>query len=208
MKTFYFFLLLVFFSLSLGYLTEILLDVDKLIFDSFGEKFTDKQLEKAFGFYKKWNWIKYFFLPIYLVIKISIICVILQLGAFFLDNKDLSFKAIFSIVVKSEFIFLLVIVSKLIYFYFFNTTYILEDIQFLYPFSALNIVGQDIDPWFVYPLQILNLFELAYWFVLAYLIAKELKISMDNGFKIVASSYVPALTVWVVAVMFITLNYS
>jgi len=73
---------------------------------------------------------------------------------------------------------------------------------------------QGLEPWFIYPLQVLNLFELAYWFVLAYFIGKlaftekDKGKPMDLGLKIVASSYGSALLLWVVVVMFFTLNYS
>ncbi len=63
-------------------------------------------------------------------------------------------------------------------------------------------------PWFIYPFQVFNLFELAYWFILAYLIGKELNENTDKGFSIVASSYGVSLLIWVVGVMFFTLNMS
>ena len=111
--------------------------------------------------------------------------------------------------------FLGVGVLKIIWFYFFQTSYTLEDLQYFYPLSALNIVGyQGLESWFIYPLQVLNLFELAYWLLLAYFIGKlaftekDKGKPMDLGFKIVASSYGSALLLWVVVVMFFTLNYS
>jgi hypothetical protein len=62
--------------------------------------------------------------------------------------------------------------------------------------------------WFIYPFQVINLFEFAYWFILASLISKELKTTTSKGFSIVASSYGVALLIWVVGVMFFTLNMS
>ena len=117
--------------------------------------------------------------------------------------------------VKAEFVFLGVGVLKIVWFYFFQTSYTLEDLQYFYPLSALNIVGyKGLDNWFIYPLQVLNLFELAYWLLLSYFIGKlaftekDKGKPMDLGFKIVASSYGSALLLWVVVVMFFTLNYS
>jgi hypothetical protein len=43
-------------------------------------------------------------------------------------------------VIIAEFVFLLVPIFKIIWFYFFQTNYTLEDIQYFYPLSALNIV--------------------------------------------------------------------
>uniref|UniRef100_UPI004047898B hypothetical protein n=1 Tax=Flavobacterium sp. TaxID=239 RepID=UPI004047898B len=98
---------------------------------------------------------------------------------------------------------------------FVNTTASLNEIQYFYPLSALNIVGyQSVESWFIYPLQVLNLFELAYWLLLSYFVGKLAFTEKDNGkpmdlgFKIVASSYGSVLLLWVVVVMFFTLNYS
>lgn len=143
------------------------------------------------------------------IIKVSIISTILDVGCFFF-GKEIKYKKLFNIVVKAEFIFLLVIVFKTAWFYFLQTDYNLEDLQYFYPLSALNIVGYEgLQPWFIYPFQILNLFELAYWLILAYLIGEEINdTESTKGLQIVASSYGISLLIWVIGVMFFTLNIS
>ena len=205
MKFFLFFILL---SLGLSFLIDKGLDMDGLVYNSLGERFANEQLNTAFGFYEKWRWISYAIIPIYLLLKITIIASILDIGLFFY-NLDLSFKYIFNTVIKAEFVFLLILLLKFIWFFFIQTDFILEDIQYFYPLSALNIVGHEgLQPWFIYPFQVLNLFELAYWIILAYLIGKELNENTDKGLSIVASSYGVGLLIWVVGVMFFTLNMS
>jgi hypothetical protein len=141
-------------------------------------------------------------------IKTLLISFLLDVGCFFFNYK-LKYKKIFEIVVIAEFVFLLVYVYKIIWFYHFKSDYNFEDLQYLYPLSAINITGyENLDPWWVYPLQVLNLFELAYWLILAYLLSKELKVKFDRGISIVGSSYGVALTIWVMGVMFFTLNMS
>tara|TARA_R110002033_G_C3777237_1_gene228893 strand:- start:345 stop:635 length:291 start_codon:yes stop_codon:yes gene_type:complete len=51
-------------------------------------------------------------------------------------------------------------------------------------------------------------FEVAYWLILAYLLGKELNITLNKGLNIIASSYGVGLIIWVVAVMFFILNMS
>jgi hypothetical protein len=68
--------------------------------------------------------------------------------------------------------------------------------------------NKDLEPWFIYPFQTLNLFELVYWLILSFYIGKATQTSMDKGLKIVAYSYGSALLLWVVTIMFFTLNYS
>jgi len=185
-----------------------LLNSNELLVDSLIEQFSSEQVQKFITFQEKWQWIGYAILPVLLFIKTSIIAAILDAGCFFF-GKEIKYKKLFNIVIKAEFIFLLVIIFKTAWFYFFQTDYNLEDLQYFYPLSALNIIGyEDLQPWFIYPFQVLNLFELAYWVILAYLIGKELKENTDKGFSIVASSYGVSLLIWVVGVMFFTLNMS
>lgn len=190
-------------------ITKIALDIDKLLYNTIAEKLTTQQLNHFFEFQNKWKWISYVFFPIYIIIKTSIIATVLYVGTYFFIQKEVGYNSLWNIVIKAEFIFLLVATTKIIWFYFFQTNYDLEDIQYFYPLSALNIVGyRGLETWFIYPFQTLNLFELAYWLILAYFIGKETDTNMDKGLKIVAYSYVPALLLWVTTVMFFTLNYS
>lgn len=185
-----------------------LLNSDELLINSLVEHFSSEQVQELLTFQQKWEWLGYVILPLLLLLKIAIISAILDLGCF-LFGKEIKYKKLFNVVVKAEFIFLLVIIIKTAWFYFFQTDYTLEDLQYFYPLSALSIIGYEgLQPWFVYPFQVLNLFELAYWFILAYLLGKELESTTDKGLSIVASSYGVSLLIWVVGVMFITLNIS
>ena len=202
-------------SLFTHYLNKYVLENEEVLLVYLSEKLNAKQIENFFNFQKKWQWFSCAIIPIILLIKTSIIASVLYIGTFFYSKAKVTFKQLFNAVIKAEFVFLLVGVAKIIWFYFFQTNYTLEDLQYFYPLSALNIVGyQGVDAWFIYPLQVLNLFELAYWLLLSYFIGKlaftekDKGKPMDLGFKIVASSYGSALLLWVVVVMFFTLNYS
>ena len=191
-----------------GLISNELLDSKKLILDSLATQFTHQQINKIIDFQNKWEWVSFVLIPFLLLIKTSVIAAIIDIGCFFF-NKDIKYKKLFNIVIKAEFVFLLVVVFKTLWFYWFKEDYTLEDLQYFYPLSAINITGyQDLQAWFVYPLQVLNLFELAYWFILAYLLGKALNENTDKGLGIVASSYGVGLLIWVVAVMFFTLNMS
>ncbi len=208
MKGLYIFLLLLISIIFLGLLSKYLLNVDTLLVESLSDRFTREQVENILNFQQKWEWIGYVFLPILLLLKIAIIAAIIDVGCFFFD-KEIKYKKLFNIVVKAEFVFLLVIVCKTLWFYIFQPNYTLEDLQYFYPFSVLGIIGyKGLDVWWVYPFQLVNLFELAYWVILAYLLGKTLKIKTEKGFSIVASSYGIGLFIWVISVMFFTLNMS
>lgn len=184
------------------------LHFDELMYSSLSENLTALQVEKLVGFQKKWKWVSYTIIPIFLLLKTTIITLILQIGLFF-KNEDLKYKLLWNLVIKAEVIFLLVPIFKIIWFTFFQTNYDLNDVQNFYPLSALNITGyKGLEAWFVYPFQILNLFELTYIIYLSFQIGKLTNTNADYGLKIVGLSYVPALILWVATVMFFTLNYS
>lgn len=201
-------ILLIVATIVFSNLSDEILNTKEIALQSFSQQVTKEILSSVIDFRQKWEWLTYFLIPLLIIIKVSITAAILDAGCFFFD-KEIKYKKLFNIVVKAEFIFLLVIIFKTAWFYFFQTDYNLEDLQYFYPLSALNIISYEgLQPWFIYPFQVLNLFELAYWFFLAYLIGKELNENIDKGFSIVASSYGVSLLIWVVGVMFFTLNMS
>ena len=196
-------------------LLKELLKLDQLTYNKLTETLSFNQVEKILQFQKKINNWLYLVLPLLMIFKIFLISSVLYIGTFFYSKAKVTFKQLLNAVIKAEFVFLGVGVLKIIWFYFFQTNYALEDLQYFYPLSALNIVGyKGLESWFIYPLQVLNLFELAYCLLLSYFVGKlaftekDKGKPMDLGFKIVASSYGSALLLWVVVVMFFTLNYS
>lgn len=208
-STFSKYLLLCFALIIIVEITNSALNYKGLLYNSLSEQLTQKQIQHFFEFQDKWKWLGYVFIPILLLVKTSLIASTLYIGTFFFSKIPVTFKQLWAIVVSAEFVFLLPPVFKIAWFYFFQTNYKLEDIQYFYPLSALNIMGyKNLEPWFIYPFQTLNLFELVYWLILAYYIGKATKTTMDNGLKIVAYSYGSALLLWVVTIMFFTLNYS
>jgi len=194
---------------ALSILSQKLLSIDKLVYYTLSEQFTRQQLENYFDFQQRWQWVSYVIIPVFLLLKITLVSSVLYIGTFFYSKVSVTFKQLWAIALKAEFVFLLVGVAKIVWFYFFQTNYTLEDIQFFYPLSALNIVGyKGLEAWYIYPFQVLNLFEVAYIFILAYYIGKLTQTNTDRGLTIVSASYVPALVLWVVCVMFFTLSYS
>lgn len=202
---------LLFYITAFFLITEYLkyvLNFDALVRLSFLEKLTIEQYNSIFFIQKKWEWAGYLFVPIFILLKTSTITAVLYIAIFF-SKAEITFKSIFNKVIQAEFIFLLVPVFKILWFTLFQTSYKLEDIQNFFPLSAINITGyQGLEPWYIYPLQTLNLFEVAYVFYLGFQIAKLTQSTPDQGLRMVMTSYVPALLLWVCCIMFLTLNYS
>lgn len=192
----------------LAILTQEFLNVEQLFTEALYEQFSSDQVNRILSFNRTWEWISYLLLPVILLLKIALIAKILDAGIFFID-KELSYGKLFSLVLRAEFIFLGIPIAKFLWFYFIQTNFELFDLQTFYPLSLLNFADiNKLEQWFIYPLQILNLFEIIYWLVLAYGIKKMLKIPYYQAFNSVMLSYGICLFIWIVAVMFFYLNMS
>ncbi len=200
-----YFLLLTTLLLSLNMVSRELLNSDALLTSTLSEQLASHQLEKALDLKRKLDWLSYFIIPATLFIKVSLIAAVLNIGVFFF-SKEISFGKLFEIVVKAEFIFLLAIIFKTVKFYVFQTDYSLEDLQYYSPLSALCITGYHVEPWFIYPFQVLNLFELIFLILLSSPLARELGITVERGFMLVVGSYGAGKIIWVVIVMFLIIN--
>jgi hypothetical protein len=202
------FILLCFLTISLGFLHQNTLNLRALQLDEFSKTLSQKELNAGVSLS-----VPNIHFPIMIDVfkifcKTILIASLLYFGAFVFDLK-IKFKTLLDATIKSEYIFILPILYEIIYFKFVYVNHTISDIKYFYAGSILNLLNyKNVDPWFIYLFQTLNLFELAYWLVLAYFIGKFSGTNMDKGLKIVAYSYGPALLLWVVGIMFVTLNYS
>ncbi len=209
-KNFSLLLIVFIIAVLLNFVSNTVLQSNDLIISSLSERLTLEQINEFIGFKQKWEWVGYSIIPVVLLIKVTLVSLCLSLGKFFTSIEDkYAFKEYFRIALSAEFVFLFVGAIKLSYFLWFKTDYTLEDIQYFYPLSALNLFDyKEIDTWLIYPLQTTNVFEIAYWFVLAYGIMNLLQIKFGKAFELVLMSYGISLIIWVGCITFLTLNMS
>jgi hypothetical protein len=120
------------------------------------------------------------------------------------SEQNLKFGQCFNISIKADIIFLFELMLKINYFSIVEANSIQEiDIHFL---SILQLIGFNIDIYMTYPLGILNLFELAYWFLLASFFSNYTKKSFWTSLGFVAKTYGIGLLLWILFIMFIILN--
>jgi hypothetical protein len=95
----------------------------------------------------------------------------------------------------------------LLWFIFFGGNYDMFDLSFFYPLSLINLFEiSEVDTIWIYPLQIINLFQIIYILLISWALKNICKIGASLSEKIVLSSYLPALLIWIVLIMFITLE--
>ena len=139
-------------------------------------------------------------------IKYVTLSIIIQIGAILWGFK-IAFNKALKVVIISEFVFILALIIKFLFFYLSGKNYSVEEVQLFYPLSFLNVLSvHSVAKIWLYPLQLLNIFEVAYWFILAYGISHLLKSNFDKTLRIILSSYLPALLIWVIFVMFLTVT--
>lgn len=191
-----------------GYLIQRSLNIKELIVNSLIEDFTRNQINEIIDSQQKLEWLGFAIVPLLVLIRSSLVALCLSVGVFFYEMEGkIPFKDFFRIALVGEFVLVLVGYFKLGYFYFIKTDYTLMDLQQYYPLSYINFLDlEKIQPWLVYPLQTINLFEIAYFFVLVYALWKLLKNNYVKSFEIVSVSYGGGLLIWLGLVMFLTLN--
>ncbi len=210
MKTKYYFLTVVFINLFIVLVSTIFFDLDEMIFNNLSEQLAQEQIEKIIESQQKWQWVGYAVIPIVVLIRSSLVALCLSVGTFFYNmDHSYKFKQFFRIALIGEFVLVLVGFFKLAYFYFIKTEYTLQDIQQYYPLSYIIFFDiEKLQPWLVYPLQTINLFEITYFFVLVYGLWKLMKNKYLKSLEIVAISYGSGLLIWIGLIMFVTLNFT
>jgi hypothetical protein len=205
-KSLYFFLFIIAFSFLVVFFSNKLLISERIYYNTFAEQLTAEKIDGLIEQTQKWSWLGYVIIPIIYLLKFSLISLVLLTGFFFFDKK-VSFSLLFKAVMLAEIPFLLVPLIKLFWFLFIQTQYNFNDLQYFYPLSALQLFEvKNLSTWQIYPLQLLNVFELAYWVLLAYWLKRLLNITLTKGMEVVIVSYGTGLLLWVVFITFLSLN--
>ena len=177
-------------------------------YNTYSEQFTYDRSIAIFESMKRMEWISYAFTPIFLLLKFTLISVVLYTGIFFYNLiHKISFGDIFRIVIACEIVFLLASFVKFIWFFLFAGNYDLNDLGFFYPLSLINLFRiSQVDKIWRYPMQVLNLFQIIYIVLLSFGIRHFCHVNDSDSDKVVLSSYLPALFIWIALIMFVTIE--
>lgn len=190
------------------WLSKSLLINEVVFYNTYSEQLTYDRSLKLFERMNNLSWVSYAFLPVLLLIKFSLISLLLYIGIVFFNKQDkVSLGSVFKVVIASELIFIIAGLVKFIWFYFFTGNYDLNDMGFFYPLSLINLFDQvEVSKMWTYPLQTLNLFHLGYILLISYGLHKVCLIDKADSDKIVLTSYLPGLALWISLIMFLTIE--
>jgi hypothetical protein len=144
------------------------------------------------------NGLKYLSIPFVYLWKFTVIAFVIWVGCFMFGYK-VTYKQCWGVVIGAEFIFLIPEVLKIIWFMTVDTDPSYHDIRAFYPFSLIHFVDySSIDMRYAYPLRALNLFEVAYWFLLVTGIHHYARKEKRYVWIIVSCSYILLFVLWLV----------
>ena len=204
------FILIVLLNLLIIWLSRSVLINETVFYNTYSEQLTYDRAIKLFEKMNDISWMSYAFTPVILLIKFSLISLVLYTGVVFCNLQGkISLGFVFKIVIASEVIFIIAGFIKFFWFYLFAGNYDLNDLGFFYPLSLINLFNKsEVSNLWKYPLQTVNLFHLVYILLLAYGFSNSNKMNRKESEKIVLLSYLPTLILWVVLVMFISIDAS
>ena len=181
-----------------------------VFFNTYSEQLTYERSMELFSMMKSYSWTSYLLCPLVLIIKFSVVSLVIYIGVFFCDmQKEITMGDVFTVVIACEAVFVLASAAKLLWFIFFAGNYTLNDMRFFYPLSLANLFRQsEVAPYWVYPLQAINLFQLAYVVMLSAGLAKLSSVKRDATDRIVLFTYLPAIAIWIVFIVFLTIDAS
>lgn len=204
-STFYFFCL---YSIAFVFITfcvnYILLD-DALFYKSFNEILGVERISQIIDQQRFFQKIGYGIVPFILLVRAFYTTICLAIGVL-ITEQNLKFSQCFNIAIKADIIFLLELIIKIDYFSLFEANS-LQEIN-IRIFSIFQWMGVDnVEQWLSYPMNVVNIFELIYWILLALFLSDYTKRSFGSSLGFVAKTYGIGLLLWVVFIMFIVLNF-
>ncbi|MCA6078114.1 hypothetical protein [Fulvivirga sedimenti] len=176
--------------------TLSLLLIKKSFIENETAAFEVLEMEGNAGFLHFLNTLQYLSIPVVYLFKFLIIAFLLWAGCFLFGYR-LTFREAFQTAIIGEFIFLIPEFLKILYFLFIESDPTLFEVQSFYPLSLMNFADPGtLDRKWFYPMKAANLFEIAYWFLLVYLLHSVLRKSIKITAILVVVAYVVPFIGW------------
>lgn len=142
--------------------------------------------------------LQFFSIPFVYLWKFTVIAFVVWVGCFLFGYR-VTYVQCWGVVIGAEYIFLIPEVLKIIWFMTVASDPTIHDVRAFYPLSLMHFVDYAaLDKRWAYPLRALNLFEVAYWFILVSGIQHYARKSVKTIWFIVASSYILIFFFWLV----------
>lgn len=192
--------------LLLTYLSETWIFNKDFIYRSLSTEVPLHSIEGVMETKEMYWWASYLIQIVVFFCKVLFVSLCIFIGIV-LSDIEFSFKDLFRSVIIAEFTFIIAQVIYLANLYVNRAELTFDTMANYFPISVLSFYGEEnVFPWLHYPLQTLNLFEVAYILCISWLLSKQWKPDFIESINIVLPSYGIGLLIWMVLVVFLTLQ--
>lgn len=183
-----------------------LLFTKEIYYRSFTDHFTFQSIEVIWDMQRQYQWLGYVLTPMIVLSKVTFAAVCISIGVILADTS-FKFKTIFKIALLAEIVFIAAQTLYLVTLSYHLDTLTLENAPSYFPLSLLSLLdAEQVAVWLHYPLTTLNMFEVLYMTVIAWLLSKQWKPNFFESLNIVIPSYGIGLLLWMALVVFLTLQ--
>lgn len=206
-------IILISFALLLTYEYNYFIQTDEVMIQSFSDKFTQEAINQILNVHHTQLLGNYIFVIISMFLSSIFIALVILLVVwiYYLDegNFNIKFSDTWRIVLFAQWSSVAAMCAKICWFGFIHTNYTYYELASFYPLSIINFFDiNKLAIWFLYPIQLINVFELIYWIILVTGIKNLLNRTWFKSFEMIFLSYGVILILWVIFIMFISLNIS
>lgn len=156
--------------------------------------------------WQKWRWVSFVVTPLLLLLRLGLVSLCLFVGSFFFSEMSgRVFKDWWTVAMNAQAVMILYSVVLCITNLVAGSDMAMEVTKYS---SLLFLGGDNIEQWIKLPLSAVNIFEIAYWLVMARLISVQTKIQFCRSWGFVMSSYGVGYLFYIVLLMFLILYLS
>jgi hypothetical protein len=179
-------------------LTLLLLYIKKSFIENETAAFEFLQDRPEGGILQIISALQYLSIPLIYLWKFTVLGFLIWVGCFMFGYR-ITYAQCWGIVMAAEFVFLIPEVLKIAWFMLVDTDPDYYSIRGFYPLSLMHFFDYvTLDKRWAYPLRALNVFEIVYWFYLAYGIHYFARKDKRTVWWIVACGYILIFFLWLI----------
>jgi len=174
---------LVIITVGFRFILRFLIISDDLIVDYYYTQYSYERIKELLEFRSNWYWVSIVVTSIFILVKVHLISVWILTGTVFFGLK-VRFKQIFKAVIIAEYVWLVPVIIKIIWFGLIRSDYSLSDIFDLKPISLMIFLNEEnVNQWLLFPIRAMNILQLTYIAVLSFVMAKVIDTTVTDSFQ-------------------------
>ncbi|WP_162817856.1 hypothetical protein U0035_20755 [Niabella yanshanensis] len=177
-----------------------------ILYNSFADQISIERILNIYEDQEKKQLVVLILLPVFLLIKILYNAFAITVYSSLNGRFDI--RGNINVCLKAEIIFCVMLLVKMVAFSFFIEVNNLNDFSSI-PGALSGFWGtKDIEVWAMYPLQTINIWEVLFCYIGTLLYANQFNVSKTVAFKRFCIPYLIGLLIWMLVIVFLTLQFS